>query len=72
MELIIINRKQEKFIVLYDECDQDLIYQYRWYVGYDGYVRTVEAYPKMMHRLILNVSDSDVHVDHINSCAHYD
>lgn len=66
MELIIQNRKGQKFIVLHDECDQELISGYRWYIGTDGYVRTVEKYPKLMHRLILGITDRRVHVDHKN------
>lgn len=66
MELIITNRKGEMFTVLYDDCDQELISRFKWYIGTDGYVMTVEACPKMMHRLMLGVTERNIHVDHKN------
>lgn len=66
MELIITNRKGQTFSVLYDEVDQDVVLSKKWYVGPDGYARTVEALPKLMHRVILGLTDPKLHVDHKN------
>lgn len=72
MELIVTNRKGEKFTILYDECDHELAMRHRWYIsnyGYaqcsikreDGKFRTV-----FMHRMILGVTGRMNFVDHIN------
>lgn len=66
MELTIVNRKGIKFTVLYDSEDHPIVMLYKWYVGTDGYVRTVQALPQLMHRLIMGVKDPLVHVDHEN------
>lgn len=69
MELILY-RKGEKFTVLYDECDHDLILKHKWFITDQG--RAV-GYPIgqsrlkiLMHRLIMGISDKSEEVDHIN------
>jgi hypothetical protein len=64
-ELIISNKKDETHTVLYDECDSGLISSYKWYIA-DGYATTTDSRRIKMHRLILGISDSKVHVDHKN------
>lgn len=64
MELKIVNRKGIEFTVLYSDIDHEIITNHKWYVGSDGYVRTVEKYPMLMHRILLSVEDSKIHVDH--------
>lgn len=72
MELIITNKKGEKFTVLYDECDHELINNHRWHINGDKYVQTSirDDYGKFrmhkIHRVILGVSDKNLCVDHIN------
>ena len=72
MELIITNKKGEKFTVLYDECDHELVNKHRWHISHDGYVRTAIAdgngvwRTRLMHRMILKIFDTNVQVDHKN------
>lgn len=71
MELIIINRKGEKFTVLYDECDHETVSKHKWFVSTTGYVvRTVRVNGKnariILHRVILGVTDPKIKVDHKN------
>jgi len=62
MELIIQNRKGEKFVVLYDEIDHDIISIFKWYYQ----IGKNRCESESMHRILLRVSDSKVKVDHIN------
>ncbi len=72
MELLIVNRKGEKFTVLYDECDHDLVMQHKWSIGGGGYARATmrskdgRQCTLLMHRVILGVSNPDILCDHKN------
>lgn len=72
MELIITNRKGEKYTVLYDECDHDLIQRRVWYVSNYGYAfcslknNHGQWRNAFMHRMILEITESKVFVDHKN------
>lgn len=73
MEMILF-RKGEKFIVLYDECDYELLSTYHWYVSSQGYVlgylKNVPNISKrsvFMHRVILGILHApNIFSDHIN------
>jgi len=72
MELVITNKKGEKFTVLYDECDHELVAKYTWHINSRGYAMT-NIYisgqkNKMigMHRLILGITNKEVFTDHKN------
>lgn len=71
MELVITNRKGEKFTVLYDDEDHDIVSKYKWNVSKDGYVRC-SFYSDggmktlRMHRIILGVTEKNILVDHVN------
>lgn len=71
MELVVTNRKGEKFTVLYDECDHELIKSHKWHIDTNGNVGTWIKYDgkwkrKMLHRLIFDLTDPDIVVDHIH------
>lgn len=58
-------------IFLFDLEDYKLIKGYTWYQAQNGYIRTTieengERHQIQMHRLIMNVLDEDVLIDHIN------
>lgn len=66
MELKIVNKKGEEFIALYDDIDHELVSKHKWYIG-QGYVRTwIKGRVRMLHRLILEVDDPKILVDHKN------
>lgn len=71
MELIITNKKGEKFTVLYDDEDHGLVSKYKWHVS-GGYVVAWskqirgERRQVAMHRVILGITDSSIFVDHKN------
>lgn len=76
MELIVFSKNQP-FVVLYDECDHELISSKKWYVLIDRkkpnrtpYVYTVLDYTTRkyitMHRLLLDINQTNIHADHIN------
>ena len=70
MELLIVNKKGEKFTVHYDECDHEMVSKHTWFVDTNGYACTMlprnKAKQKQirMHRMILGVTDPKIHVDH--------
>lgn len=77
MELVIHSKKYGRHVVIFDECDYDLVMKYKWHFvptseGHTPYARTNYKKPNgkksvmRMHRLIMNAS-SDQHVDHINN-----
>lgn len=72
MELIIINKRGEKFIVLFDDDISEFILQYKWYItkraGNKVYARTnIAGRPVLMHRLIMDIVDlPEKEIDHIN------
>lgn len=72
MELIITNRKGEKFTIIYDDEDHKMLSKYKWSANYYGYAQTAWRKPDgtrtimMMHRLVLGLTDPKVLVDHIN------
>lgn len=74
MELIIINAKGQKYTVLYDEIDYEIINSRTWYVkqGKFPYVMTSKRITKKknkkeyLHRILLNLSDNKICCDHIN------
>lgn len=71
MELILTNQKGQKFKVLYDECDDQLVKSHTWHIG-SGYVRTQIRVNKKqrahgLHRMIFNLPLNDKNeVDHKN------
>lgn len=77
-EIIINSKKYGRHIVLVDDEDWDLVNQYTWhlyvqirreekqfYCVTNLYVKDKKTTRKI-HRLILNVNDPKIHVDHIN------
>lgn len=66
MELILTNKKGQVFTVLYDECDHELICKHNWWINPKGYVKDTTSKQIYMHRLILGITDSKIHVDHKN------
>lgn len=68
MELILY-AKGEKFTILYDDEDHELISQYVWNID-DGpvtYARSSSHKKKTrMHRLIMGVTDPKIKIDHKN------
>lgn len=76
MELIVFSKNQP-FVVLYDECDHELISSKKWYVLIDRkkpnrtpYVYTVLDYTTRkhitMHRLLMGIDQTNIQVDHKN------
>jgi hypothetical protein len=69
MELILY-RKGEKFTVLYDECDHELILKHKWFITDHGrvvgYLIGQSRLKILMHRLVMGVSEKSEEVDHIN------
>jgi len=69
MELTVY-RKGVLHTILYDECDHNLISQYRWRIDADGYAIADTKRVKgkkstiKMHRLILGLTDPKIKVDH--------
>ena len=66
-----IKLKNGKVIAVVDDCDFELVNKYRWYS--DGrYIKSYwideneKRHYLLMHRLILNITDSKIDVDHIN------
>lgn len=54
-------------IVLIDNEDFELVVQYKWYYNNNGYAVTSINNKKIyMHRLILNIRDTNILVDHKN------
>lgn len=66
MELAITNKKGERFYVLYDECDHELISKYTWHISSNGYVRAGMNPCIYMHRLLLGITEKGVFADHKN------
>ena len=57
--------------ILIDDEDYERLCEFSWYIDDNGYARTDIRHNRKrkhqyMHRLIMNVTDSKVHVDHIN------
>ncbi len=72
MELKITNKKGFTFTVLYDACDHNIIVRHKWFVLNGSYVATTryigggKSKHILMHRLILDMIDSKLDVDHKN------
>jgi hypothetical protein len=70
MELIITKRDGTKHVVLYDECDHELISKHKWAIVSNGphyYCTTTTKKTQKMHRMIFDVQEGrSVFVDHIN------
>lgn len=67
MKLFAKNFLGEKFKVLYDASDRNLIRKYKWKITPKGYAKHhVGKCQVYMHRIILGVTDKNIHVDHIN------
>lgn len=65
MEMILY-RKGERFVVLYDECDHKLVSAYKWLITSDGYVlANFKGTYALMHRMILNAPKGSF-IDHKN------
>lgn len=65
---MIIKNKKGVFTILFDTEDLDLVNQYTWFMGNNGYARAhIPDSRKMilMHRLILNTPE-DIDTDHFN------
>jgi len=68
MELAITQKNGQNHIVIYDDIFHSLLSKYRWNIS-QGYVLSVnrKGQPRtMMHRLILNIFDLNIKVDHID------
>lgn len=68
---IIKNRKGKEFEVLIDDEDEDLYDKHTWHKDINGYastnIRINSKYKKFnFHRMIMDIEDSKVCVDHIN------
>ena len=74
MEFLIKNRRGKIFTVLFDKRDSGLIREYTWHITKEkyGYVRTTVVNQDktkkylLLHRLILNISDKKIFIDHKN------
>lgn len=72
MELTVVNKKGEKYTVLYDACDQWLIDKYGWWVSSTKYLTAKITYSRgvykavAFHRMVLGIENSKLHGDHIN------
>ena len=58
-----------QYYFLFDLDDYKLLSQYYWGYRKDGYFEAVivgQNQRILMHRLILNISDSAIYIDHIN------
>lgn len=51
---------------LFDKEDYELIKQYKWYQNTTGYIYTSSPKKLSMHRLVMNVKDKNIMVDHIH------
>lgn len=54
---------------LFDKEDYDKIKDYYWHMRYDGYFlghKSMDKSPSRLHRIIMNVSNKDIVVDHID------
>ena len=71
------------YVALIDDEDYELVSKYKWYFHNNGYARTSHG-KTYMHRLIMNVNDKSIEIDHINhnkldnrkenlrKCSHYE
>jgi hypothetical protein len=72
MELIIKKRNGDRFTVLYDECDHEIIASLKWHITCSRrilYARSnseIKGKRVLMHRAILQPQGDKIHVDHIN------
>ena len=65
MELIITNRKGERFTILYDDADHPIVSRYSWHITDNGYA--MNSLRIKMHRLIMNLALGEGKiVDHKN------
>lgn len=60
----LIKYKDQEFITLYDDEDDEKVNQYKWYYV-NGYIVCPNKNLKL-HRLILGVTDPKILIDHIN------
>lgn len=61
---IILTRGQ---IAIVDEEDYNFLINWKWRAVWDGYrFYARNAYSEAMHRIILEITDSKIHVDHID------
>jgi len=64
---LVIRSKGIDHVCLYDPKDRELISQFAWSLNSQGYAVTQKNGKSiLMHRLLLNVTDPQVHCDHIN------
>jgi len=64
-----IDIKGEKF--LFDDIDYDFIKEHTWYLDNKGYaMTTINSKKYSLHRLLLNLTDSKIEVDHKNKIRH--
>jgi len=66
---VIYTKKGEEIFV--DDCDYDLVSGFYWCLDNYGYARRAIKHNRKwttqkIHRLIMNVTDPKIHVDHIN------
>src|SRR5688572_19082874 len=75
MVIELINKSGVKFDLLFDEADYDIVKQYKWFsqkIGHNTYAVSDQRGQNRkgqyiyLHRLIMNVTDTNVMVDHIN------
>jgi hypothetical protein len=65
---LIIKHKGEDHICLYSPEDRPLIEKYTWSISGGYVVTSINGKSVLMHRLILNLDDPQIHCDHINHC----
>lgn len=72
MELIITSRDFRETKIFIDSQDFHFVDKIRWSIGFNTHgkglfvKRSNKGKTLLLHRLIMNVNDRDIHVDHIN------
>jgi hypothetical protein len=69
MAVILTNKGEE---ILVDDCDYERLCEFCWNLNAYGYARTEIKHngkwkSQLMHRMIMDVTDSKIYVDHINN-----
>lgn len=71
--MILTKKNGEKFTVLYDDEDEELVSKYTWCIEKNGYCRgnllgsrESSKTKTSFHRLVMNLNDRNLTIDHIN------
>ena len=67
----LINNNLEEENVLIDKEDYDKIKYYKWYISSNKYILSiVDGNTTRLHRYLMNISDSNIYIDHIDNNPH--